>query len=442
VAEAARAFAESQRALAEAGREVAEAAGAEAIAAQVAADAARAVAEAARDEALAARIEAEGARAEAESARAAAEAARASAVLEREAAQAQVDALVARTDALTAQVVELEAETQQLERVAERLAAEAVGLQQENAGLQARNDQLATSNEALSGRNEALQELNVSLQAEILAGNEQVRGLQEQVRVLSDRLDDQARRLVEVQQEFSRAASGEITFARDQVVYSGALYAKEPSEAREELAAFVRAASDHTARLGAGEVVLSAEQFAGLAEVIADTEGSDLVRLISPRNQFNPARVEVIVEALENTRLFEGGQLLMSRRIHLGTPDLPATQGEVRDWIAQFRADVIRSLRRTGLDELQAPIFVGSSDEGFANQLMRLQGSVVIGVVARDAIDRAGTRPRRVGHPVLSAGLMARAARASWAAAADTCRAPRRSSPAEPSATTGGEGRC
>jgi hypothetical protein len=230
----------------------------------------------------------------------------------------------------------------------------------------------------------------VSLQAEILAGNEQVRALQEQVQGLSDRLDDQARRLVEVQQEFSRAASGEITFARDQVVYSGALYAKEPAEAREELAAFVRAASDHTARLGAGEVVLSAEQFAGLAEVIADTDGSDLVRLISPRNQFNPARVEVIVEALENTRLFEGGHLLMSRRIHLGTPDLPATQDEVRDWIAQFRADVIRSLRRTGLDELQAPIFVGSSDEGFANQLMRLRGSVVIGVVARGAIDRAG----------------------------------------------------
>ncbi|MDA0700533.1 MAG: hypothetical protein O3A02_04935, partial [bacterium] len=271
-----------------------------------------------------------------------------------------------------------------------RLEAAAAELALVNAGLQARNDQLATSNDQLLGQNVALEGLNASLRVQILEGSDKVGALEAQVGELNDRVEDQARRLVEVQLEFSRAASGEITFARDQVVYSGALYASEPAEAREELAAFVRAASDHTARLGAGEVVLSAEQFAGLAEVISETEGSDLVRLISPRNQFNPARVEVIVEALENTRLFEHGQLLMSRHIHVGVRELPATQDEIRGWIAQFKADVIRSLRRTGLDELQAPIFVGSSDEGLANQLMRMTGTVVIGVVAREAIDRAG----------------------------------------------------
>jgi len=367
-----------------------EAAAAAAPAAAAAAEDARATSELARRAAEEGLAAAEEGLATAEGARLAAEAARDAAVAEREAAQARVDALVLRTDQLVAQVGDLEAEAAQLEAQAARLAAEATGLQHENTGLQARNDQLAQGNADLSGRNAALQELNASLQAEILAGNQAVRALQADVDELNDRLEDQARRLVEVQQEFSRAASGEITFARDQVVYSGALYASEPAEAREELAAFVRAASDHTARLGAGEVVLNAEQFAGLAEVIAETEGSDLVRFISPRNQFNPARVEVHVEALENTRLFDVGQLLMSRRIHVGAPELPATQEEVRGWIAQFKADVIRSLRRTGLDELQAPIFVGSSDEGFANQLMRLTGSVVIGVVAREAIDRAG----------------------------------------------------
>ena len=322
--------------------------------------------------------------------RVAAEADRAAAVAARAEVLAQVDELTARIDDLMRQGQSLAAEAAELEALAARRAAEAEAARIENVGLQARNDQLAASNAELLGRSVALQELNVSLQAQILAGNEEVRALQDQVRGLSDLLEDQARRLAEAQLEFSRATSGEVTFARDQVVYSGALYARDAVEAREELAAFVRAASDHTARLGAGEVVLSAEQFAGLVEVIAETEGSDLVRLISPRNQFNPARVEVVVEALENTRLVDGGQLLMSRRIHVGTPDLPATQEEVRGWIAQFRADVIRSLRRAGLDELQAPVFVGSSDEGFANQLMRLSGPVTIGVVAREAIDRAG----------------------------------------------------
>jgi hypothetical protein len=47
----------------------------------------------------------------------------------------------------------------------------------------------------------------------------------------------------------------------------------------------------------------------------------------------------------------------------------------VRGWIAQFKADVIRTLRRTGLDELQAPDVRRLCDEGFANQLMRLDGS-------------------------------------------------------------------
>ena len=371
-------------------RQASEAAALEAIAAADAAEAAQAVAAAELEAAEADLFAAEAAREEAEAAREAAVAEREQAVLEREVAQAQVDALGLRIDQLVAQAAALGEEARSLEALAERLASEAEDLERENVGLQARNDQLADSNAELLSRNSALQELNVSLQSEIIAGNEEVRALQAQVVGLNDRLEEQARRLAELQQEFARAASGEVTFARDQVIYSGALYARDTADAREELAAFVRDASAHTARLGAGEVVLTAEQFAGLVEVISETEGSDLVRLISPRNQFNPARVEVMIEALENTQLFDAGQLLMSRRVHLGTAELPTTLDEVRGWIAQFRADIIRSLRRTGLDELQAPIFVGSSDEAFANQLMRLEGAVVIGVIAREPIERAG----------------------------------------------------
>jgi len=321
--------------------------------------------------------------ASAETALAQADAQRIAAIIEREIAQVQVDELVGHIDVLVRQAQELESLAGQLLREAERL-------QSENASLQSRNDQLGLSNADLQSRNANLLQLNEGLQAEILAGNEQVSVLEGQVLVLNERLEDEARRLADLQLEFSRVASGEVTFVRDQVIYSGALSANTLEGAREELAAFVRDANESIALRGAGVIELSAEQFEGLAQVIAETQGSDLVRFISPRNQFDPVRVAVVVEAVENERIFNGGQLLLSRTVHMGDAELPASLEEVRGWIAQLRSDTIRHLRRSGLDELQAPRFTGVSEEAFANQLMRLSGPVTIGVISVGAIDRAG----------------------------------------------------
>lgn len=312
-----------------------------------------------------------------------ADAQRIAAIIEREIAQVQVDELVGHIDVLVRQAQELESLAGQLLREAERL-------QGENSVLQSRNDELGASNAELQSRNANLLTLNQGLQAEILAGNQQVRLLEGQVATLNERLEEEARRLADLQLEFSRVASGEVTFVRDQVIFSGALSANTVEGAREELAAFVRDANESIALRGAGVIELSAEQFEGLVQVIAETQGSDLVRLISPRNQFDPVRVAVTVEALENERIFAAGQLLLSRTVHLGDATLPASLEEVRGWIAQLRSDTIRYLRRSGLDELQAPRFSGVSDEAFANQLMRLSGPVTIGVISVGPIDRAG----------------------------------------------------
>ncbi len=334
--------------------------------------------------------EAEAATREAEAARAAASAERDAAEAARSAARDEAEALRETAEVLTLQLDVVADEVARLEATGARLAREATTLQQENVGLQARNDQLVLANADLLQRNEILAELNTSLQDEIVAGNEMVRALQGQVAGLSDRLEEESRRLLEVQQEFSRVASGEITFERDQLIYSGAIYANDPTAVREELAEFVRRASEATTRQGAGEVVLSAAQFNSLVEVITETEGSDLVRLISPRNQFSPTQVEVVVEALENTRVFERGRLLASRHVHVGSTELPATHDELRTAIAQLKGDALRVARRAGLDELKVPEYVGASDEGFANQLLRLEGPVVIGVATVAAVDRAG----------------------------------------------------
>ncbi len=334
--------------------------------------------------------EAETATREAEAARDVASAERDTAEAERSEARAEAAALRETAEVLALELEAVAGEVAELEAISARLMDEATRLQQENVGLQARNDQLVGANADLLQRNEVLAELNTSLQDEILSGNEMVRTLQGQVAGLSDRLEEESRRLFEVQQEFSRVASGEITFERDQVIYSGAIYANDPVAVREELAEFVRSANVVTSRLGAGEVVLSANQFNSLVEVIAETEGSDLVRLISPRNQFSPTQVEVVVEALENTRVFERGRLLVSRHVHLGSAELPATHDELRAAVSQLKAEALRVARRAGLDELQVPDYVGVSDEGFTNQLLRLRGPVVIGVVTVDAVDRAG----------------------------------------------------
>jgi uncharacterized protein (DUF3084 family) len=335
------------------------------------------------ERAEAATREAEAARDAASAERDVAEAARAEALVEAEALRETAEALALELDGLSSEVAGLEA-------ASARLASEARQLQLENVGLQARNDQLAGANLDLAQRNEMLSELNAGLLDEIFEGNEMVRTLQGQVAGLTDRLEEESRRLFEVQQEFGRVASGEITFERDQVIYSGAILANDPVAVREELAEFVRSANAATARLGAGEVVLSANQFNSLVEVIVETEGSDLVRLISPRNQFSPTQVEVVVEALENTRVFERGRLLVSRHVHLGTSEQPATQDELRAAVSQLKLDALRVARRAGLDELQVPQYVGASDEGFTNQLLRMRGPSVIGVATVDAVDRAG----------------------------------------------------
>ena len=351
------------------------------------AELALAIAEDARDAALSDRDAAS-------SARDAALAERDAASDERDAAQAEADELRATTDALRLQLAELGADVAALQEAAERLATEAEALQFDNEGLQARNDQLTSGNVELLNANAALDELNRSLQSQILDGNRNLREVEQQVVLLTDRLEDQARRLSAALEEFDRTASGEMTFERDQVIFSGAIYANDVVSAREELADFVRRASAATASRGAGEVVLTGEQFNSLVEVITETDGSDLVRLISPRNQFSPTVVEVTVEALENTRIFERGRLLVSRQIHLGSAELPSTQDEIRTVIAQVKAEALRVVRRSGLDELQAPVYQGVSDENFMNQLLRLSGPVVIGVMTVDAVDRAG--PARV----------------------------------------------
>ncbi|MEJ2289099.1 MAG: hypothetical protein P8Y02_10750, partial [Deinococcales bacterium] len=183
-------------------------------------------------------------------------------------------------------------------------------------------------------------------------------------------------------------------------------YAQDPAAIKDELTKFIASATTYVARRGVEKLRVTPEQFNSLVDVIAQTPGSDLVRLISPRNQFS-STVDVTIEAIENTKLFDKGQLVESRQIHLGSADLPASQDEIRNALTQLKGDAVRKLRRAGLDEMQVPDFGPVTDDIFTSLLLRLHGPVTIGLVATDDIYRDVARrlspeppPARDGAPI------------------------------------------
>lgn len=339
-------------------------------------------AEAARDEAETARDQAVNVRDEALAERDAAIEEREAALEERDAAQRDSADLAQRLAALNAEVAELETS-------AEDLRAQAQSLREQNQALLGANQVLTEENARIQQQNLSLTEFNDRLEDEIRQRNETVQTLQATVDDLRAEVEGQARDLAELQQQYGRFEGGEVYFVKDQLIYSGAIYAQEPAAVREELASFISDATAFVARRGVERIRVTTEQFNVLVEVISQTPASDLVRLISPSNQIS-STIDVLVEALENDELFERGQLIVSSQLHVGTTDLPASQDEIRTALAQLKADAVRKMRRAGLDEGQLPDFGPVTEEMFTNLLLRLTGPVAIGLVATEPVNRAG----------------------------------------------------
>ncbi|HZJ10991.1 MAG TPA: DUF3084 domain-containing protein [Trueperaceae bacterium] len=322
-------------------------------------------------------------------AQAAAEASRQEALAQRDTALAERDDAQQESASLTTRLEGLNREVADLEAVAEQLRNQAAGLQQQNDALMASNANLNLENERLQQQSASLDALNDSLEAEIRRRNEDLLELQAEVGDLRAEVENQARQLAELQQEAGRFEGGEVYFVRDQLIYSGAVFAQSAAEAREELAAFIAEATTFVSRRGVERIRVTTEQFNLLVDVITQTPGSDLIRLISPSNQIS-STIDVLVEAIENTVLFERGQLVVSSHLHLGTSDLPISQDEIRNSLANLKTEAVRKMRRAGLDEGQLPDFGPVTEETFTNMLLRLTGPVSIGLVATEPISRAG----------------------------------------------------
>ena len=303
--------------------------------------------------------------------------------------QAEVDSVQWELAEAMGQLSELESQFSGTETALNELNSQAEILRLENAALQVRNDQLSETSQALSRQNTSLEMLNDQLRTEIIEANDQVGELKARVDGFQVVLEGQAAELVRAREQFEQVTGGQVVYTADALVYSGLLYATDIASAREELSQFIRSASEETLLKGAGEVRLRADQFEGLVTGITQTPGVDLILLVSPRNQFRSEDIVVSVEALPNSKLFDRGQLISSRQIHLGSEELQASQAEIRNALAQLVAETRVRLTTAGLFMPDLPQLT-QSEESFSNQLLRLTGPVTIGVIAAEEIYRAG----------------------------------------------------
>lgn len=290
---------------------------------------------------------------------------------------------------LEASLLDLHEQIDSLASQGAQLRDESELLQGQNSALHERNEQLAADNTALLEQSSGLAELNETLRRRIQETNAHADALEVNLDILELLVEDNSRRLRELQDEFNQLSAGEVTYQADDLIYSGLINAENPAAAREALAAFVRAANETTAQRGAGEVKLSADQFDSLASLIAQTPGETVIALISPRIQLRSALLEVSVEAYENTLVVEAGQLLSSRQLHLGSAEQPASQSDVRSAVFDLVRTTRNSLTRAGLFSADAPAFTMSED-AFLGQLQQLTGPVTVGVAAVEDVYRSG----------------------------------------------------
>jgi len=307
--------------------------------------------------------------------------------------RAQEGVLRVNTQKLQQQIEDLSAQLEQLGANARKLTDQNDLLAAQNRTLEARNEQLTEENARFQEINASLDAINKDLSQQIRERNDRVNDMQAQVSLLEQQLEQQTSVLQSLRDQFEQISSGDVTYRKDELVHSGVIRAQSPGEIREELAQFVRTANEETARRGAGEVTLSAEQFNTLVSAVGQSPEADLVRLLSPRDQFGGEPVAVTIESVENTRLFDRGQLIVSRRVHLGGEDLRISQSDVRNFVLQLIRAANQRLLRAGLVETELARPVNLTEENFTNQLLRLTGPVTIGVVAAETIFRGGPAP-------------------------------------------------
>ena len=147
------------------------------------------------------------------------------------------------------------------------------------------------------------------------------------------------------------ASGSELTYRRDEIVYSDLIAASDEATILAALNRFVAGARQAVIGRGARDVELSTDQVTSLSRAVAATPGEDLVVLVAADNFVGAAQVMVNVEAYENRELLEKGQLIASRQVLYrrgrcpGKPRRPPSRGRPPDPSESQPLATRRSLR-------------------------------------------------------------------------------------------------
>ena len=298
-------------------------------------------------------------------------------------ARAARDAALRIRDRILSEQDTLRAELATLSREQARLQRDSATLAENNAELALANESLAERNTQLSAQNAEIQGTFNDLQTQVVTLNEELQAL----RVRSER---EAQNLRDTLAQFEAASGSELSYRKNEIVYSDLIAAQNVPAISAALQAFVAGAQRAVIERGASDVELRSDQLNSLIGAVAATPGEDLVVLLAADNFVGGARVLVNVEAYDNRKLLGQGQLIASRQLYAGGDGAPVSRSSLRAEVARLTQESVNRLQRIGLFEQVRPDPTEAELDAFVASLSRLSGPVVIGAVARENIFVAG----------------------------------------------------
>jgi uncharacterized protein (DUF3084 family) len=291
---------------------------------------------------------------------------------------------------LTSTQLALEQQAASLEEQVTVLRSNLTILQDQTISLETINAQLLESNRSLRVANSVLAGENDTLRSNVGDLDSRVLALEDQLSSLRTELSTQADDLVRAREQVRAVSDGALTFEQDEEIYRMVIPAQSPDDIQRALAEAVTTANSIALGRGAGELRLPIDTVNALVTDIAATEGSDLLRFVSPVDQYGPSTLEVTFDLRENKRLLDAGQLLVSRPIFLGEGDNAKSDTALRDDVTRLSATARQSLQALGYRGNSSSSLPTTEVETLLAWLNRLSGQAVVGVVAREPVYVAG----------------------------------------------------
>ena len=257
-------------------------------------------------------------------------------------------------------------------------------LQDQAASLETINAELLESNRSLRIANNALASENDTLRSNVGDLDSRVLSLEDQLNNLRTNLAEQAEALLRAREQVRAVSDGALTFEQDEEVYRVVINARNETDIQSALADAVTTANNLALSRGAGELRLATDTFNDLVAQLASTAQGDLVRFVSPLDQYGTSALEVTFDVRENSQLLDAGQLLLSRPIFLGEGDNSKSDAALRDDVTRLSTAARQALQQRGYS---GSALVSTSDvETLLAWLSRLSGEAIVGVVAKDPV--------------------------------------------------------